>query len=89
LVSLHLLGLAGLKVDKGRGSMVALIQPFGSAGNLNIHLHCARRACADGCRRESVPSFGVTGAAAADEVYAPLPDLNKIPHRPTAADELK
>jgi hypothetical protein len=37
LLSLHLLGLAELKVDTGRGGTVALIQPFGSAGNLNIH----------------------------------------------------
>ena len=36
----HLLGHAGLKADGGHGGAVMLIQRFGSAANLNIHLHC-------------------------------------------------
>jgi hypothetical protein len=40
VVTHHLLGQAGLKADEGYGGAVTLIQRFGSAANLNIHLHC-------------------------------------------------
>ena len=36
----HLLGQAGLKADEAGSGAVTLIQRFGSAANLNIHLHC-------------------------------------------------
>ena len=36
----HLLGGTGLRVSQGRGGAVTLIQRFGSAANLNIHLQC-------------------------------------------------
>ena len=36
----HLLGQAGLKPDEADSGAVTLIQRFGSAANLNIHLHC-------------------------------------------------
>ncbi len=36
----YLLGQAGLKVGEGDYGSVTLIQRFGSAANLNIHLHC-------------------------------------------------
>jgi hypothetical protein len=36
----HLLDVAGIKADEGHGGAVTLIQRFGSAANLNIHLHC-------------------------------------------------
>ena len=35
-----LLDQAGLKVDEADSGAVTLIQRFGSAANLNIHLHC-------------------------------------------------
>ena len=36
----HLLGQAGLKAGEADSGAVTLIQRFGSAANLNIHLHC-------------------------------------------------
>ena len=46
-----LLDQAGLKVDEADSGAVTLIQRFGSAANLNIHLHCL---VLDGvCRRSS------------------------------------
>jgi hypothetical protein len=40
VVERHLLDHTGLKSDEGPGGAVTLIQRFGSAANLNIHLHC-------------------------------------------------
>ena len=36
----HLLGQAGLKADEADSGAVTLIQRFGSAANVNIHLDC-------------------------------------------------
>ena len=40
MVTRHLLDGAELTAEEGHGGAVTLIQPFGSAANLNIHLHC-------------------------------------------------
>ena len=40
VITRHLLGQAGLKADEVDSGAVTLIQRFGSAANLNIHLHC-------------------------------------------------
>jgi hypothetical protein len=40
VVERHLLDHTGLSSDGGQGGAVTLIQRFGSAANLNIHLHC-------------------------------------------------
>ena len=40
VVTRHLLDGAELTAEEGHGGAVTLIQPFGSAANLNIHLHC-------------------------------------------------
>lgn len=40
VVTRHLLDGVGLKGEEGQGGAVTLIQRFGSAANLNIHLHC-------------------------------------------------
>jgi hypothetical protein len=40
VITRQLLGLAGLKPDEDDIGAVTLIQRFGSAANLNIHLHC-------------------------------------------------
>lgn len=40
VVTRHLLGQAGLKADDADSAAVTLIQRFGSAATLNIHLHC-------------------------------------------------
>jgi hypothetical protein len=39
VVARHLLGQAGLKADEADSGAVTLIQRFGSAANLNLHLH--------------------------------------------------
>jgi Putative transposase len=39
-VTRHLLDAVGLKANEGHGGAVALLQRFGSAGKLNMHLHC-------------------------------------------------
>ena len=54
----HLLDRAGLKADESHGGAVTLIQRFGSAANLNVHLHCLvldgmYRAVPMACRRSS------------------------------------
>jgi hypothetical protein len=40
VIARHLLGLAGLKANEADSGAVTLIQRFGSAANLNVHLHC-------------------------------------------------
>jgi hypothetical protein len=40
VITRHLLGQAGAKADQADSGAVTLIQRFGSAANLNIHLHC-------------------------------------------------
>ena len=40
VITRHLLGQAGLKAEEADSGAVTLIQHFGSAANLNIHLHC-------------------------------------------------
>jgi hypothetical protein len=40
LITRHLLGQAGLKADEANSGALTLIHRFGSAANLNIHLHC-------------------------------------------------
>ncbi|MBL8342835.1 MAG: transposase, partial [Rubrivivax sp.] len=40
VITRHLLGQAGVKADVADSGAVTLIQRFGSAANLNIHLHC-------------------------------------------------
>ncbi len=40
VVERRLLDHTGLKSDEGRGGAVTLIQRFGSAANLDIHLRC-------------------------------------------------
>jgi hypothetical protein len=58
-----LLDAAGLKAGVGHGGAVTLIQRFGSAANLNIHLHCL---VLDGVYRHSAE-----GASQFMEVAAP------------------
>ena len=51
VITRHLLGQAGLKPDEADSGAVTLIQRFGSAANLNIHLHCL---VLDGVYRRSI-----------------------------------
>ena len=76
------LGQAGLKPDEADSDAVTLIQRFGSAANLNIHLHCL---VLDGVYRRSAE-----GALGFVEVAAPTDEalqtvLHKIISRTTQA----
>ena len=62
----------GLRSDEGHGGAVTLSQRFGSAANLNIHLHCP---VLDGVYRsgaDGVPTFVQAGAPSDDELHALL-----------------
>lgn len=79
---LEVLDAAGLKADEGHGGAVTLIQRFGSAANLNIHL---RGPLLDGvyrCGAEGVPEFVEVGSPTDDEVHvllqAIIPRLMKM-----------
>ncbi len=66
VITRHLLGQAGFKADEAGSGAVTLIQRFGSAANLNIHLHCL---VLDGVYRRGTngaPEF-VEGPAPTDE----------------------
>jgi hypothetical protein len=73
LVSRPLLARAGLKADEGHGGhggAVSLIQRFGSAANLNIHLHCLVLDGVYRCGDDCVPSFVEAGQPTDDELHA-------------------
>ncbi len=72
VVTRHLLGAAGLKAEEGHGGAVTLIQRFGSAANLNIHLHCL---VLDGVYRSGAdgpPAFIEADAPTDNELHALL-----------------
>ena len=74
VITRHLLGQAGLKPDEADSGAVTLIQRFGSAANLNIHLHCL---VLDGVYRRSAEG-------APEFVEAPMPTdqaLQAVLHR--------
>ena len=82
VITRHLLGQAGLKADEADSGAVTLIQRFGSAANLNIHLHCL---VLDGVYRHSAdgtPEF-VEVAAPTDEALQAV--LHKVITRMTQA----
>ncbi len=75
VVTRHLLGRAGLKADEGHGGAVTLIQRFGSAANLNIHLHCLVLDGVYMCGGDGVPSFVEVDAPTDDELHTLLQTL--------------
>jgi hypothetical protein len=72
VVARYLLDHAGLKPDEGHGGAVTLIQRFGSAANLNIHLHCLVLDGVYRCGGDGVPTFVEAGAPSDDELHALL-----------------
>jgi hypothetical protein len=60
----------GLKADEGHGGAVTLIQRFGSAGNLKIHLHGLLLDGVYRCGADGVPQFVEVGSPTDDEVHA-------------------
>ena len=82
VITRYLLGQAGLKANEADSGAVTLIQRFGSAANLNIHLYCL---VLDGVYRR-----GADGAPVFVEVHAPTDEsrqavLHKIITRLTQA----
>jgi hypothetical protein len=74
VITRHLLGQAGAKADEAESGAVTLIQRFGSAANLNIHLHCL---VLDGVYRRNAD-----GAPVFVEVQAPTGEaLQAVLHR--------
>jgi hypothetical protein len=74
VITRHLLGQAGLEADEADSGAVTLIQRFGSAANLNIHLHCL---VLDGVYRR-----GVDGEPVFVEVPAPTDEaLQAVLHK--------
>ena len=72
VVTRHLLDGAQLKADEGHGGAVTRIQRFGSAANLNIHLHCLVLDGVYRCGADGVPTFVEVGAPTDDELHALL-----------------
>lgn len=72
VVTRHLLDAADLKTDEGHGGAVTLIQCFGSAANLNIHLHCLVLDGVYRCGADGVPSCVEVHAPTDDELHALL-----------------
>ena len=75
VITHHLLGQAGLKPDEADSGAVTLIQRFGSAANLNIHLHCL---VLDGVYRRSAEGAPVFVEARAPTDEAQQAVLHKI-----------
>jgi len=71
VISTFLIKQAGLKRTEAQSGAVTLIQRFGSAANLNIHLHCL---VLDGVYRttEGLPVFHAVHAPTATELQALL-----------------
>ena len=72
VIRCHLLDAVGLRADEGHGGAVTLVQRFGSAANLNVHLHCL---VLDGVYHrgaDGAPAFIEAGAPAVDELHALL-----------------
>jgi hypothetical protein len=75
VIARHLLDAAGLQADEGHGGAVTLIQRFGSAGNLNNHLHGLLLDGVYRCGADGVPQFVEAGSPTDDEVHALLQTL--------------
>ena len=73
VITRHLLGQAGLKAGEADSGAVTLIQRFGSAANLNIHMHCLVLDGVYRCGTDGEPEF----------VEVPAPTDG--PHAQTAA----
>ena len=72
VVTRHLRDGAGLKADEGQGGAVTLIQRFGSAANLNVHLHCLVLDGVYRCDADGAPSFIEADAPTDDALHALL-----------------
>ena len=93
VITRHLLNEAGLSADEGQGGAVTLIQRFGSAANLNIHLRCL---VLDGVYRRSAdgaPAFVEAGTPTDDGLHALLQTviarlMKRLTHRGVLIEEM-
>ena len=76
VITRHLPDRAGLTADEGDGRAVTLIQRFGSAANLNIHLHCPVLDGVYRCGADGVPSFVEVDAPTDDKLHALLQSID-------------
>ena len=72
VVERHLLDRTGLKPEQGQAGTVMRIQRFGSAANLNTHLHCLVLDGVYRCGADGVPMFVQAGGPTDDELHALL-----------------
>ncbi len=72
VITRHLLGQAGLKADEADSGAVTLIQRFGSAANLNIHLHCLVLDGVYRCGTDGTPEFVEAPAPTEEALQAVL-----------------
>ena len=82
VITRHLLDQTGLKAEQADSGAITLIQRFGSAANLNIHLHCLVLDGVYRCDTEGEPVF-VEVHAPTDEALQAV--LHKIITRLTQA----
>jgi uncharacterized protein (DUF983 family) len=71
-ITRHLRADAGLRANEGQGGAVTLIQRFGSAANLNIHLHCLVLDGVYRCGADGAPHFVEAGTPTDDQLHALL-----------------
>ena len=74
VITRHLLGQAGLKAAEADSGAITLIQRFGSAANLNIHLHCLVLDGVYRCDTEGEPVFVEVPAPTAHARTSQRPD---------------
>ena len=72
VVTRHLLDGAELTAEEGHGGAVTLIQSFGSAANLNVHLHCLVLDGVYRCGADGAPTFVEVSPPTDDELHALL-----------------
>ena len=72
VITRHLLDGAQLRADEGHGGAVKLIQRFGSAANLNMHLCCLVLDGVYRCGTDDVSNFVKASAPTDDELHALL-----------------
>jgi len=71
-ITRHLQADAGLRANEGQGGAVTLIQRFGSAANLNIHLHCLVLDGVYRCGADGAPNFVEAGTPTDDQLHVLL-----------------
>ena len=77
-ITRFLLDQAGLKADEARSGAVTLIRRFGSAANLNIHLHCLVLDGVYRCGADGAPVFVEASAPTDEALQAVLHNYTRL-----------